>query len=140
MMLLLLVFSFAMAVLALAGRVYLRWSGRPGLTWEVGPEVFTFLAFKTHCTHYLTPHEYWDLIWRHGYCAQSDPDPVPFLNIPMIVLDFLLYACFTTIVMPVFYGAPPMCYAFVMKGRPIDDTTGEAMFNIRARSAYYPTC
>lgn len=91
------------------GRLYVRLVRPRGLTW--GMHLFVSeQTLNTVCTHYLQPGEYWTLVWKHGYCACGDPDPIPCCNIPSVWIDWIAYTVFTKWVLPLVFGSPPLRY------------------------------
>ncbi len=108
-LLLLLGILTVLGALAVLGRLYVRCTSRNGVTWSMHPFIY-LQAFNVICTHYLSPGEYWILVWKHGYCGTGDPDPIPCCNIPWVWGNWLCYTGFTKLVLPLFFGSPPLRY------------------------------
>ena len=92
---------FALVAITVAGRLWVRARGGVTLPKPVFADHNEMLA---RATHILSAREYWALGWTYGYCATGDYDPLPCVNLPLLVVDGCCYAVFLAVVRPLVWG------------------------------------
>jgi len=96
------------AVAGTAGRIWVRLYAPFGLTWPVHSFVSWQALSKVKAR--LGIDDYALLIFRDGYFTIHEPDAFFFVNIPTLILDWVFYALWLHVVVPLLFGRVPIRY------------------------------